>query len=177
MLAEGVAFIALRRRTLYEAQVRSRRESPAHRDEMVVFALQDLKAGDVAVRDRSYVWFQLATPATEVVRKIADSSWQDMFPVLGNQGEMVGMINADVVRTLAAERGAELLTLAADLMEPPLSVTAMSSLHDAMDLMLRHRLREIPVTTDDGKIIGFLDESDITRAYMKASAARDKPQA
>jgi CBS domain-containing protein len=39
-----------------------------------------------------------------------------------------------------------------------------------MDLMLRHRLREIPVTTDDGKIIGFLDESDITRAYMKAMA-------
>jgi chloride channel protein, CIC family len=174
MLAEGVAFIALRRRTLYEAQVRTRRESPAHRDELVVFALQDLKAGDVALRDRSYVWFQRSTPATEVLRKIADSSWQDMFPVLGDEGRMVGMVNADVVRSLAAERGSELLTLAADLMEPPLSVTASSSLHVAMDLMLRHRLREIPVTTDDGKIVGFLDESDITRAYMRAMAGHQK---
>jgi CIC family chloride channel protein len=86
-------------------------------------------------------------------------------------------VNADVVRALAAERGSEELVLAADLMEPPVSVTASSSLHNAMDLMLRHRLREIPVTTDDGKIVGFLDESDITRAYMDAMAEHARPQA
>jgi chloride channel protein, CIC family len=176
MLAEGVAFIALRKRTLYHAQVRTRRESPAHRDELVMFGLQDMKAGDVTLRDRSYVSFQPATPATEVIRKIADSSWQDMFPVLGPEGQMVGMVSAEVARSLAAERGAELVTLAADLMAPAVSVPASESLHTAMDLMLTHHLREIPVTSEGGKIIGFLDESDITQAYMKAIAAHRKTQ-
>jgi chloride channel protein, CIC family len=177
MLAEGVAFIALRRRTLYDSQVRTRRDSPAHRDELIVFALQDLKAGDLALRDRSYVSFQPATPAVEVIRKIADSSWQDMFPVLGSEGEMLGMVSSEVARTLAAERGAELVTLAADLMEPAVSVRASANLHTAMDLMLEHHLREIPVTSDTGKIIGFLDESDITRAYVEAIAAHRKSKA
>src|SRR4051794_2245091 len=33
MLAEGIAFIALRKRSLYHAQLPSRRRSPAHRDD------------------------------------------------------------------------------------------------------------------------------------------------
>jgi len=33
MLAEGIAFIALRKRSLYHAQLPSRRFSPAHRDD------------------------------------------------------------------------------------------------------------------------------------------------
>jgi CBS domain-containing protein len=35
--------------------------------------------------------------------------------------------------------------------------------------MLRHSLREIPVLDDAGKIVGFLDETDITRAYLAAT--------
>jgi CIC family chloride channel protein len=36
MLAEGIAFVALRRRSLYHAQVKNRRESPAHRSSDVL---------------------------------------------------------------------------------------------------------------------------------------------
>jgi CBS domain-containing protein len=35
--------------------------------------------------------------------------------------------------------------------------------------MLRHSLREIPVIDESGKIVGFLDETDITRAYLAAT--------
>jgi CIC family chloride channel protein len=41
MLAEGIAFIALRRRTLYPAQVPSRRHSPAHSDDSGFYPLPE----------------------------------------------------------------------------------------------------------------------------------------
>jgi len=168
MLAEGVAFIALRRRSLYSAQVGTKRESPAHRHDLVYHALEALRAGDVAVRDRAYVAFGRATPATAVIRQIADSSWQDVFPVLGDDGKMVGVIDAALLRTFASQPDFEQVTVAADLMQPPLSVNATQDLHASIELMLRHEVRELPVVDEHGKILGFLDEADITRAYLTA---------
>jgi len=52
-----------------------------------------------------------------------------------------------------------------------LSVPLTQSLHDAIDQMLRHNLREIPVTDESGRIVGFLDERDITSAYLAATTA------
>ena len=169
MLAEGVAFIALRKRSLYEAQLPSKRESPAHRHDLVFHTLESLRAKDVVVRDRPYVSFELATPAQQVIHHLAESSWQDVFPVLDKGGAMVGMIQAELLRTFASQPDFELVTVAADLMQAPLSVPLSENLHDAIDQMLRHSLREIPVVDDAGKIIGFLDETDITRAYLAAT--------
>jgi CIC family chloride channel protein len=168
MLAEGVAFIALRKQALYHAQLPSKRDSPAHRQDLVYHALEALRAGDVSIRDRPYISFEPATPAHVVIQKLADSSWQDIFPVLGADGKMVGLIHAELLRTFASERELELVTVAADLMQPALAVQTSQTLHAVIEVMLRHQLREIPVTDDGGKIIGFLDESDITRAYLAA---------
>jgi CBS domain-containing protein len=40
--------------------------------------------------------------------------------------------------------------------------------------MLAHGLREIPVVDDTGKVVGFLDEADLSRAYVAAGAARSQ---
>ena len=171
MLAEGVAFVALRKRSLYEAQLPSKRESPAHRHDLVFHTLESLRAKDVVVRDRPYVSFELATPAQQVIHHLAESSWQDVFPVLDKKGAMVGMIQTELLRTFASQPDFEQVTVAADLMQAPLSVPLTQSLHDAIDQMLRHNLREIPVTDESGRIVGFLDERDITSAYLAATTA------
>jgi CIC family chloride channel protein len=171
MLAEGVAFIALRKRSLYEAQVPSKRESPAHRHDLVYHALEALRAGDVMVRDRPFVSFEMASPAQQVIQALAESSWQDVFPVVGKDGVMVGMIRAELLRTFASQPDFEHVTVAADLMEPPLSIPESEILHAAIEQMLRHNLREIPIIDESGKIVGFLDEADITRAYLSATVA------
>ena len=59
-------------------------------------------------------------------------------------------------------------------MQPPLSVLVSESLHVAIELMLRHQLRELPIIDDAGKIVGFLDEADVTRAYLAASTRTEK---
>jgi CIC family chloride channel protein len=174
MLAEGVAFIALRKKSLYPAQLASKRDSPAHRHELLVPALEAMRAGEVAVRDRPFITFAMATPAHDVIREIAQSSWQDVFPVVGAKGEMVGIVDTELLRTFASQPDFEHVTVAADLMQSPISVSTSESLHTAIDLMLRHGLRELPVLDEAGKIVGFLDEADVTRAYMAAIAPGEK---
>jgi CIC family chloride channel protein len=116
----------------------------------------------------------MATPAHNVIHEIAQSSWQDVFPVVGTKGEMVGIVDTELLRTFASQPDFEHVTVAADLMQSPISVSTSESLHAAIDLMLRHGLRELPVLDEAGKIVGFLDEADVTRAYMAAIAPGEK---
>src|SRR5581483_9064646 len=52
MLAEGIAFVALRNRSLYTAQVPTKRDSPAHREDLIYDVLTGVPVTDVLVRDR-----------------------------------------------------------------------------------------------------------------------------
>jgi CIC family chloride channel protein len=174
MLAEGVAFVALRRRSLYPAQLPTKRESPAHRHDLVFHTLESMRVGDIAVRDRPFITFEQATPSHQVIHQIAESSWQDVFPVVAKDGAMVGMVNSELLRTFASQPDFELVTVAADLMQAPLSVNVAESLHVAIELMLRHQLRELPIVDNAGKIVGFLDEADVTRAYLASTAPAEK---
>jgi CIC family chloride channel protein len=171
MLAEGIAFVALRNRSLYPAQVPTKRDSPAHRDELIFDVLTGVAVADVVVRDRPYATFALSTPAREVLEKAAYSTWQDVFPVLDPAGKLVGMVTSDVLRTMGANPDIGELAIAHDLMVAPVSVKETDHLQRALAAILEHGLREILVTDADGKIVGFLDEAEITRIYHNATAS------
>jgi CIC family chloride channel protein len=172
MLAEGIAFVALRNRSLYHAQVPTKRESPAHRDDLIFDVLADIRVGEVLVRDRAYATFTTRTPAEEVVQKAAGAAWQDVFPVLGEDGKVIGMILSDVLRTMAANPDVGEIAIAHDLMVAPVSILDTDSLQHALEVILEHGLREIFVVAEDGRIVGFLDEAEITRAYHSSTTRR-----
>jgi CIC family chloride channel protein len=172
MLAEGIAFVALRHRSLYTAQVATKRESPAHREDLIYDVLTGIRVLDVLVRNRPYATFVARTSAREVIEKTAASAWQDVFPVLDADGTVVGMVLSDVLRTMAANPDLGALAIAHDLMVPPLSVRDTDDLQRALEMILKHGLREIMVVDEDGKIVGFLDEAENTRVYHDATASR-----
>lgn len=172
MLAEGIAFVALRHRTLYDAQVPTKRDSPAHREDLIYDALTGVRVSDVLVRGRAYVTLEEQTPARDVIEKVAASTWQDVFPVLDGNGKMAGMVLSDVLRTMAANPDLEGMTIAHDLMVAPVSVRDVDDLQEAVRAILAHGLREIIVLGEDGRIAGFLDEAEITRVYQESTAAR-----
>ncbi len=158
VLAEGIAFVALRHATLYPAQVPTKRESPVHREE---FAFDALTVADVVVRDRPSATFHVNTRARVVIEKAAASACQDVFPVLDEQGKLVGMVTSNVVRKTAANPDIGELAIAHDLMVSPVSVKQTDSLQRALSAILEHGVREILVTDDEGKVVGFLDEEEI----------------
>lgn len=178
MLAEGIAFVLLRRRSLYHAQVPTKRDSPAHSHELVADVLEHRRAGQIVEKNRPFLSFSRNESAGAMMKKIADSAWQDVFPVLDAQGAMVGIVDAGILRTLATERDVDGLAVASDIMQTPISVRDTDDLHDALELMVTHGVREIPVVDERGQILGFLDEADITRVYLQATAdavAKDPP--
>lgn len=171
MFAEGIAFVALRGVSLYHAQVATKRDSPAHRDELIFDVLTGVRVGDIVVRERPYSVFTTRTPAAEVIQKAATTTWQDVFPVLDDGGKLVGIVLSDVLRTMAANPDIGAFAIAHDLMIPPVSVKDTDDLQRALAAILEHGLREIVVVGPEGRIVGFLDEAEITRVYHRTIAS------
>jgi CIC family chloride channel protein len=172
MLAVGIAFVALRRRALYPAQPPSRRDSPAHRDTLLLDALAGVKVRDVMTAGKPFASFGPATPATEVVRRVSDLPWQDVFPVLDDDDRLVGVITPEGLRILAGARELEAISVAADVMQPPLVARAGDDARTATHALLASGLPELPVVDDAGKVCGFLRDHEVARAYVRATTSR-----
>lgn len=173
MLAEGIAYVMLRNQTLYHAQVKTKRDSPAHRDDLIVDFLKGIRVDEILVRDRPLATFLRKAPATEVIRVVAEADFQDAFPVLGDDGTLVGVITAEILRTVAADPDVSALALADDMMGAPIAVRDTDDLHNALEMMIANAMRELLVTDEDGKVVGVLDQTEITVAYLAASEGRD----
>jgi CIC family chloride channel protein len=165
MLAEGIALVALRGRSLYGAQLQSRRDAPARPGPDVLGAL---RVGALAV-ERSFVAFRMDTRASEIVRATAAAPSQGLFPVSDADGRLRGVIKAETLLGLSEDGGIEDWIVAADLVESPPSVGLDTDLRAASELMLARAVRELPVVGPDGAVIGLLAEADIFRAFLDAT--------
>ena len=169
MLSVGVAFVLLRGRYLYHAQVPTRRDSPAHREPDRGDVLTTLHVREVMTTGRPFATLEPGTPATEMLRRMSGSAWQDTFPVLDEHGRLLGIVPSEVARALATPEGQEASVIASDAMQRPVVVRATDDLRTASKLLLESHLRELLVVDEVGRIEGFLDEADVARAYLQAT--------
>lgn len=190
MLTEGVAFVALRRWSLYPAQALTKRESPNHSDEHLDI-LSHIRVRDALRKpSRPRVSFTPTTPAPEILRSLGDSEGQECFPVLTAQGALVGIIASEDLLVLASQPDNAAWTIATDIMRPPVFLRAEDDLRQASRLMVQRGLSELPVLGEspDGKrrrdgppdgqghgqngvaILGFLTEGDIASLYLDATS-------
>ncbi len=165
MLAEGIAFVALRSTYLYPAQVPTVRESPAHRDAVLAHVLESTTVSMLMQRREQYASFRPDAPLAELVRVTTAGGWQDTFPVVDSEGRLTGLIDGSAVFTAAHQDGNEWM-LATDVMLPACALAPGDDLRQATEQMIRSGLRELPVVDEHGSVVGFLDEADIARSYM-----------
>jgi len=170
MLALAIAFVALRRQRLYLAQVASPRESPAHRDALLLETLQSIRVSDLVARAGPHASFAPATPAGEMLVVASDLPSQDVFPVIDAGGVLRGLVSGEALRVLAADREGTFWAVAADLMTAPVTVTPADHLRRAAERLVNNNLRELPVVDGEGRIVGFIDEAEIARVYLQAAA-------
>ena len=170
MLALGISFVALRKRTLYDAQVPTQRDSPVHRDALLLDVLRTVRVGDLMARGRPFVSFSAATPADDMLRRIGEAAWQDVFPVVEPDGSLSGLVSADTLRVLASEQRETTWVVAADLMQPAVTVNPDDDLHVATEKLVQNGLREVVVVNRKGEILGFLDEAEVARVYLRSAA-------
>jgi len=169
MLAQGIAFVALRHRSLYHAQISALRDSTTNRDATLLDILRSVRVRDVMKSGPEPVCFFRETSSGEIIRHASKDSGQEVFPVLGIDGTVVGLISPASLRFLSADQSSTAWTLAADVMQPAVSVRQEDDLRTAMSVMLENELHEIPVVSDDQRVLGMLDEADITEVYLRAA--------
>ena len=172
MLAEGVAFVALRGTSLYGSQVASKQDSPAHRLPAPLDTLRTVKVHAALTPLRAYVTFARSAKLREMLARLPEATWQDAFPVADKKGRFVGLVTSDALRLLASKPDRDTKLTAADIMQPIVTLSLDDELRTAAELMLANGLREIPVLDAGGAIIGFLDEAEVSRAYLQATAMR-----
>jgi CIC family chloride channel protein len=167
MLACALNMAISRRWTIYEEQVASPIDSPAHQGDFVVDVLDRIQVGDVAIRTQGIELVSASTPFASLVRRVASSN-ETLFPVVDGQGRLNGIFTLQDLRLALVGSEWGPLVLADDLAtRPVLSVTPEDTLHTALRRMTAMNIDEIPVVQpeDSSHLLGLLSRSELTQAY------------
>jgi CIC family chloride channel protein len=170
MLAEGLAFVVLRRTYLYPTQVPTQQKSPAYRQAVLYDLLTETHVAELMSHPLSYVTFTLQTPFVELLPRMHDAGRQDVFPVMDASGQVAGIVTLPALQGLSGQGEYCGWLVAADAMEPPVVVRPQDDLRRATEIMLATGLRELLVVGTRGEVVGFLDEADIARSYTRPAA-------
>jgi CIC family chloride channel protein len=130
-------------------------------------ALDGLRLEPLIDREGPFLSFAPDTVAAQVAHLSHGGQPRDVYPVVDGMGKLVGVITTDELRMLDAEPDLILLTNASDLMRPPTSVHASDDLRTALDRMVSIGAREVPVTDEAGRFVGFVEEATIAQAYLR----------
>ena len=162
----NVAFIS-QRWTLYEEQVSSLIDSPAHLGDFVVDVLEDMLVREVYMPSRPPNLVREDLSLREVLRIVAHSS-DAYFPVVDSEERLVGIFSIHDIRSTLVSGSEGNLILASDLATWPVAtVTPDDNLHTALRLYTQKQIHELPVVdpSDPQRVICMLNRGEVTAAY------------
>ncbi|MFC1476940.1 chloride channel protein [candidate division KSB1 bacterium] len=163
-----IAFFANRSSTLYEKQLYTRFDSPAHLGNFIEDILRQLQVRDALLRidTKSFPIIQRNAPLPELIDHLAKSDYK-CYPVIDEQNKLVGMVKANEVRLLYKEHQASTLVVAHDLIAPAVTVSPSDSLFTALRRAHEQNVRDLVVVdeNDAAQVIGILSSNDIITAY------------
>lgn len=132
-------------------------------------ALENVRLEQVLARDARFVCFAEAARGDEL---LAARAQQEAYPVVeAASGRLIGVVTDEELALLAAQPGLVPLVTASDLMRGPVAVRRRDDLRSALEAMLAHGLRRLPVIDEEGRVAGLVDEAAIARAYLRGNVA------
>jgi chloride channel protein, CIC family len=167
MLACGLNMAISRRWTIYEEQVSTPIDSPAHQGDFVVDVLEQLSVSDVGIRSVGIATIPASMPFRELIHLVAQST-ETLFPVVDGNERLTGIFTLHDLRLALVGSEWGPLVLADDLAyRPVLSVTPEDNLHTALRRMTEINTDEIPVVEpgDSTHLLGLMSRRDLTLAY------------
>jgi CBS domain-containing protein len=107
------------------------------------------------------------TPLMELVATIASRRIGAVL-VLDDNGELAGIVSErDVVKALSRQGPAIAALAAGDIMTRTVTtVTPLTTINEAMELMERGYFRHLPVL-NEGKLVGIISVRDVVRARIE----------
>ena len=180
MWVSTLCFLVMRPWTLYRNQVKSPLESPAHKGDFIIDILEGIKVENVYQKDRKLTLIHESMTLEEIVHQIA-LSHQHYYPVVDDQGRMVGIFSSDDVRSYLYDETIWKLAVARDVMVGAghvVSVTPEDNLNSVLKRFTSRNLDELPVLSmkEPGKLLGMLRRKE-TIAYYNRRLVELKQQA
>lgn len=166
LLASSLCYVLTGERwTIYEKQVGSRAESPAHRGEMMREVLEEIRVGDAMTRELVVV-----SPESTVsdVLRLVDEEGHIGYPVV-RDGELIGIVTLRDLERVPSEKRGEVKV--GSICSRNLVVTYPDEdLDTALNKLVAHNIGRLPVVErgNQRKIVGIVTRSDIARAHARA---------
>ncbi len=163
MLATMIALLITGNRSIYEKQVPTRLDSPAHKDDYALPLLQQLRVADAM---RPIV--ATVTPETPLssLGGMLDTYHFMSLPVVKN-GHLCGIVTANDLTRATQRRVGQVPQTAAEIMSRRVAVvTPDETLYDAWLAMTRHGFKHLPVVraSHSDEVIGEVTLAAIGRA-------------
>lgn len=166
MIAVGIAYLLTRDTTIYESQVPTRADSPAHRAEYLIPLITSIRVGDAMCRD---VISASPGDAIEDAEQVMAGANIKGLPVIEHR-QLIGMFT--VTDALQADRGRK--RLVADAMSSdPLVAHPQESLHTVLIRMTEARISRLPVVDVERPrdVIGIISIREVARAMDREVTA------
>ena len=145
MLVCSVAMIVFPRNSIYQKQVNSRLDSPAHLSEFIVDVLEGVRVVDLQDQGRRPTLIPQHLALPQILERIASAEGA-YYPVVDENRAMTGIFSVNDIRRILAEDLPPSLILAGDIATSNvITTTPGESLTEVMRKLSSRGLEEIPV--------------------------------
>jgi CIC family chloride channel protein len=167
MLVAVIHTLLSQKWSMYEAQVNSPVDSPAHAGDFVVDVLESLSVKEVIAELEEPHLILETTTLRKVLKTVSDSR-ESYFPVVDKDERLVGIFSLTDLRRIFLEEVAQDVVITRDFMVDNVVTASMEEdLHTVFTRMTTNRINALPVLRGDGerRVLCILDRNDIGRAY------------
>lgn len=172
MWVSTLAFLLLRKTTIYVNQVSMRSESPIHKGEFFLQVLQDIKVNDIMRPDPIVIREDMRF--YDVLHFIPKTKHNN-FPVVKADGTLIGVLLFEEIREFVFEEGLEDIVVAGEVCERDVpTIFPEQSLADAIESIGFRNVELLPVVAKDDstKLLGIITRRDIISTYNKVLRKR-----
>lgn len=169
MWVSTLCFLIMRPWTLYEKQVPTRLESPAHRGDFIIDVLEGMQVKDVYQKNRKIHTVYEGASLDSIVHMLAKNS-QRYFPVVDRDNKLVGIFSAEDVRSYLYDDTLWKIANARDIMVTKvITVTPDDDLNAALTKFTALNIDDLPVVSPDDSqtILGILRRKETIAAYNR----------
>lgn len=177
--ANFVAFSLSGRWSIYENQLKQRKESYAHRGEFIIDILDEVKVKDAVELPQEVPSVSLTT-SLEKILEIMGREKRACVPVKDENGNFSGIVFEENLLSLMYSGAVDEMkdvVIAMDIMSNPSPLQFVKpdeTLHSVLIKFVDTGFEELPVVDDKGEVIGTITHAELIKAYDKEVSSYKK---
>jgi CIC family chloride channel protein len=164
-ISSYITIIFFERHSLYTMRLAQKGELMTHHKDQAVLTL--LKIEDIIETD--FVKVSPEMTLGDIVRKAISQSSRNFFPVVENDGKLIGVIQVDNIRNIMFRPELyDRLQVSRFMISPPAKIINTMTMEKIMKIFDDTKAWNLPVIDAEGRYLGFVSKSKIFNAYREA---------